>query len=357
MKDYVKSQVDLIVADGFEELGYKNKKIFLASLNKNAPDRKKYAAFLIKNLGEGVYNKLRGKICDQTYRDKVLASLDKKGIVCITVKDDDYPEDLKQTPVPPLVLYCRGNLDLLKEDKFAIVGSRHTSAPIMELGKQFSRDIAKHFVVVTGIADGADTAAAQGAVDSGKLICVLPNGLDHYYPASNAFLIEKAAKQGLVMSEYRPEAVAQKYFFSMRNRIIAGLSKGTLVISAPEKSGALITANYAIEYGRDVFAFPYSIGVSSGVGCNNLIKSGANLTQSVFDIFDFYGIKREEVKENLTPDEEQLITLLRQEGELHLERIAAALKKRAYEVLPICSSLEIKGLATKSGGNKYTAIK
>jgi DNA processing protein len=357
MKEYVKSQVDLIVADGFEELSYKNKKIFLASLNKNAPDRKKYAAFLIKNLGEGVYNKLREKICDQTYRAKVLEKLDALGVTCITFKDDMYPESLKQTPVPPLVLYCKGNTQLLKDEKFAVVGSRRTSPQMMEFGKQTSRTLAKSFTIVTGVADGADAAIMQGALESGKIICVLPNGIDRYYPAGNAALIEKVAKNGLLLSEYRPEIYAHKYFFSMSNRIVAGLAKGVLLISAHEMSGVLTVPQYATEYGRDVFAFPYSIGVSSGEGCNALIKNGATLTVKAEDILSFYGkdVKSDSVA--LTPDEDKLITLLRDEGEVHLERIAAALNKRAYEVLPICSSLEIKGLAVKCGGNKYGAVK
>jgi DNA processing protein len=165
-------------------------------------------------------------------------------------------------------------------------------------------------------------------------------------------------ERGLIISEYQPQVKPLRYYFSMRNRIIAGLSKGTLVVSAAKKSGALITANYALDYGRDVFAFPYNVGVTTGEGCNALIKKGAALAEGAQDILQNYGI--EDVEEEsiiLTEEEDKLLTFLRDEGESHLEMMARAIEKKSFQILPICSSLEIKGLIVKTGGNKYTAVK
>jgi DNA processing protein len=181
--------------------------------------------------------------------------------------------------------------------------------------------------------------------------------MDYVYPASNASLIKKAEEKGLLLTELPPETAPQKYLFSMRNRLIAGLTKGVLIVSAAEKSGALITANYAVDFGREVFAFPYSIGVTSGAGCNNLIKKGATLAESAADIFEAFGLDvKEKPKVELSGDEQTLYNYLKDNGEQHLQQITTFMGKRAFEVVCICSALEIKGLVVKTGGNKYAAV-
>ncbi|MDE7076083.1 MAG: DNA-protecting protein DprA, partial [Clostridia bacterium] len=172
--NYTKSETDLIVADSIEELNYKQKKLLLASENGETDDGQKYAEALIKTLDGGVYNKVREKFRDQNYRGKVLAALDKKGVQCVTVKSADYPGLLKQIPVPPLVLYLKGNRALLATRKFAVVGSRRTTAQMTEVCKSICAELSKKLTVVTGVADGADGAAAKGALKSGNIICVLP---------------------------------------------------------------------------------------------------------------------------------------------------------------------------------------
>jgi DNA processing protein len=349
---------DIIIADSFEELSYKQKKLFLAANNNFNKDRKKYADILIKSLDDGVYNKLRGKFCDQTYRAKILKNLADSGVTPITIKDENYPEYLKNTPVPPLVLYCKGNIKLLNGNNFAVVGSRKTTQASQTLCRQTSATLSNYFNIVTGIAEGADSSAIEGALKSGNIVCVLPNGFDHLYPAGNASLLQRVEQKGLIITEYTAKVPPMRFNFSMRNRIIAGLCKGTLVVSAAQKSGALITANYALEYGRDVFAFPYSVGITSGEGCNALIKKGASLSEGAQDILDAYGIEQKaEEQIELSPDEQKLLSLLHDEGECHLEKIARVLEKKSYQILPVCSSLEIKGLIVKTGGNKYTAVK
>jgi len=347
---------DLIIADSIKELNYKQKKLLLASLSKNNDGREKYADALIKYCGEGVYNKVTERFADENYRKKIFENLDKRRIMCVTYKSTLYPEELKEIPAPPLVLYTRGNAELLKDVKFGVVGSRKTTPAAFEECKKICANLAEKVTVVTGIADGADRAAALGTLASGKVICVMPCG--HDGNGAHSAIVKQVEKVGLTVSEFTPQTSAQRFTFLLRNRIIAGLSKGVLVVSAAEKSGALNTASYAADYSRDVFAFPYSLGIPSGEGCNKLIKGGAYLCDRAEDILGALGFNCGERKESveLDGDEKAVMDLLREEGELHAEKIAAAIGKKPFEVGAICASLEIKGLLVKSGGNKYTAI-
>lgn len=355
---YSRQDTDVIVLDSFEELTYKNKYSLLSGLESSFPNFDKNAQHLIKSLSEGVYNKVRDKFSDGDYRRKVISSLAEKEIVCITYFSDDYPEDLKQIPNPPLVLYCKGNISLLKTRKFAIVGSRRTQINIVKECSKIASEVADRFTVVTGMADGADSAAIEGAIKSGKIISVLAYGFDHAYPAVNERLIQKVAKVGLLLSEYPPEIPPRNYQFPVRNRIIAGLSDAVLVVSAGKKSGALITAEYAEEFGKQVMAFPYGIGVTYGEGCNLLIKKGANLVENTIDIFGAFGLeyKQPEKQFNLTQDEETALAVIREKGEAFAPAIAEKLNKQPYQIIPVLSSLEIKGLIIRLGGNRYAAL-
>ena len=352
---YTEEEINLIVADSFSELHYKYKKCFLAA-QRDDEESQKYADALIKSLGVGVYNKLKEKFYDGEYRKNLLSLLDKKRVECVTFKSTDYPDSLKHIPVPPLVLYIRGNRELLGQRKFCIVGSRKSTAQALEVCKNISEKLSEHFVITTGVADGADSAAACGALPSGKVICVLPFG----HGRANGVL-KKVEDNGLSVSEFPPDTPALRYMFTARNRILAGLSDGVLVVSARQKGGALSTAGYAVDYGKDVFAFPYGIGVVSGIGCNKLIKSGAYLCDCIEDIYSVMGIESK-VKDGgesdlpLDDDEKAVLSLLKEHGEMHAEKLAAATGKRAYELSAICSSLEIKGLLVRTGGNKFAAL-
>jgi DNA processing protein len=358
MSGYLQPEEDIIIADSFAELSYKQKKLFLASVGEKNRDRQKYAQILIKTTGSGVYNKLRENFCDQTYRATVLKKLSDRKLKCVTIKSGDYPENLRQTPVPPLVLYCKGDIKLLYEECFSVVGSRHTLAPTLALGRQTAKKLAEHFVIVTGVADGADSAAMEGGLEGGRVICVLPYGIDYIHTATNYDLVAKVLPRGLIVSEYTPEVPPLKFNFSLRNRIIAGLSKGTLVLSAAKKSGALITANYALEYNRDIFAFPYSIGIISGEGCNALIARGAQLVTCAEDIYSAYGVEYTAKNvDNLSDEEKLILNIIKQDGETHLEKIAVALNKKTFQIVQLCSALEIKGFIVRAGGNKYAAVK
>lgn len=355
--NYSQEEINIIAADSFTELNYTQKKLLVCACNPNSPERQKYEEKLIKTLGEGVYNKLRVCYADPDFRKKLLEKLERKGVTCVTLKSDSYPELLSNVPVPPLVLYCKGNIRLLKEQCFAVVGSRRTLAQSLIACRGVAEELSSKLCVVTGVAEGADRAAIEGALKSGNIICVLPNGHDYYYPVGNTDLIKSVENSGLVISEFPPEVAPQKYFFTVRNRIIAGLSRGVLVVSAPKRSGALITASYAADYGREVFAFPYSLGVTSGEGCNKLIKNGASLCQNVLDIFSCLGLEYNSAVVELTEDESAVLAYLKENGTSHVQNIATSLGKKPFQVSAVCASLEIKGLAAATGGNRFAPVK
>lgn len=357
--NYTKSEIDLIIADSISLLYYQYKKLLLASINPTVKDRQKYETELIKSIGEGVYNKVKTLFSDEKYREEVLADLKRRGIECSTFKSSDYPEQLKHTDCPPLVLYLRGRRELLSTRMFAVVGSRRTPANILEETKRLCAKLSNFVTVVTGVADGGDSAAITGALSTGNVICVLPGGHDANC-CNNVNLYKKVGREGLTLTEFAPTVPVQRHTFRMRNRIIAGLSEGVLVVSAGEKSGTMSTANFATAYNKDVFAFPYNVGASAGKGCNKLIKEGASLCDCIDDILSVLGIdnktKTAEVFEETDGDEAAVLNLLKTEGEMHAEKIAAELKMKLTDVVTACSMLEIKGLITRTVGNSYAII-
>lgn len=198
----------------------------------------------------------------------------------------EYPPLLREISSPPLILFCKGNASLLAHRQLAMVGSRRVS----HYGKELAFDLAGQlvhsgFVVTSGLALGIDGESHKGALAAGgKTIAVLGTGVDSIYPKRHCKLAEEVVAQGCLVSEFLPDTPARAENFPRRNRIIAGLAEGTLVVEAAIKSGSLITAKYALEQNRDVFAVPGSIHSDYARGCHHLIKQGAVLTESVDDI-------------------------------------------------------------------------
>ena len=293
----------------------------------------------------------------QAEADKLFSVLDKKEYFAVTVISADYPEELKQIDEPPLALFCAGNRELLHRRKFCIVGSRMTPSWAEALTKRISGELSEYFVIVTGLAEGGDLAAVTGAQGSGNLISVLPCGLNECYPAAHHSYKKTIQERGLLLSEYPLDEKVHTYSFHARNRILAGLSEGVLVVSAGSRSGTSITAGKALDYGRDVFAFPYNAGAGQGKGCNELLKKGAQLVTDSEDILSFYGFSRAKAEmPPLTDEEERVLCVLKAEGELHTAVIAERTGMKIYEASAVLSSLEMKGLAVKAGGNRYTAV-
>lgn len=210
-------------------------------------------------------------------------------IQVITYFDKEYPPILKQIYQPPWALFVKGEISLLeKEPKLAVVGSRQpTQYGIKAIRQIFPRLVEKEVVIVSGLARGIDTCSHECAMNlAGKTIAVIAGGLYHIYPKENINLALKMMKDQLILSEYPPDTRPERWHFPMRNRIISGLSSGTLIIEAKQKSGSLITANYAVNEGREVFALPGNIFSPFSAGTNELIQQGAKLITRAEDILE-----------------------------------------------------------------------
>lgn len=214
-----------------------------------------------------------------------------KKISVLTIRDAAYPSRLRNIHNPPLILYYKGVLpDFEGQPVIGVVGTRKASAYGLNNARQMAAQIAASGgLVVSGGASGIDTMALQGALDAGKpVVAVLGNGVDVVYPRSNRALFARIEENGCLMAEYLPGTGPKPWQFPERNRIISGLSNGVLVVEAPEKSGALITARDAFEQGREVFAVPGNIGVASGTGSNKLLQDFATAVLSGWDVLKDY---------------------------------------------------------------------
>jgi DNA processing protein len=211
------------------------------------------------------------------------------GIRCITIFEPDYPPILREIYQPPWVLYAKGDISTLQMDpKLAVVGSRQvTGYGRSAIRKIFPGLMERGVLIVSGLAAGVDAEAHETAISlGGRTIGVIAGGLNHIYPRANKQLAGRMMKDQLVISEYPPDTRPERWQFPMRNRIISGLSQGTLIIEAKSKSGSLITANYAVNEGREVFALPGSIFSPTSAGTNELIQQGAKLITSADDILE-----------------------------------------------------------------------
>lgn len=209
----------------------------------------------------------------------------------ITIYDARYPELLKQISDPPSILFVEGDADLLSHWQLAVVGSRNPSASGRDTAYEFSRYLAQGDVVITsGLAAGIDAAAHQGALSAGgKTLAVIGTGLDVVYPAKHKTLAHDIVEQGAIVSEFPLGTTPRAENFPRRNRLISGLSLGTLVVEAALQSGSLITARMALEQGREVFAIPGSIHNPLVRGCHKLIREGAKLVETATDIIEELG--------------------------------------------------------------------
>lgn len=287
-----------------------------------------------------------------------LDRMENYGVKAITCCSKAYPELLREIETYPLVLYAKGNTELLKKECFSIVGSRKSIPLSIELAKKYAIAAADcDFTLVTGIAEGVDAAVLETAINNRVgAISVMASGLDCVYPASHKNLADEVSKNGLIISEYPMGVNAQRYYFPIRNRIIAGLSRGVLIVSGGERSGTIHTGRYAMEYGRDLFAIPYSVGVATGVAPNRFIKSNAAfLTDDPSDIYDFYNVEKPDNDIELTDEEKSVLSALGG-GKAHVESIAAKLNKNVWEITPVLSVLEIRGAIVKSGANEYSPV-
>ena len=285
----------------------------------------------------------------------------------IDINSTDFPDSLRYIPNPPKKLYCMGDISLLKTKCFAIVGSRHCTDYGKKVTLEFSEKLTKAgLTIVSGMAIGTDTYAHIGCLNSGgKTIAVLGDGFDHIFPACNKKLFEQIINNcGLIVSEYPPDTKWKSEYFLARNRIVSGLSIGTLVIEAAYRSGTSVTARLTKEQGKKLFCIPSNIYSSHGVGTNNFIREGAILTTCASDIFCEYDflekfidnskeIPSERVTNVFVPDEYKPIYDLISKEPLSVDFISKKLNLNIYEVNSVLLMMELNGYVKKLPGNLY----
>jgi len=292
---------------------------------------------------------------------KYAERLHKEKVKVLLIDDDEYPKLLREIYDAPPVLYVKGNITESDDMSIAIVGSRNATSYGKLMSEKFSYELSKHgFTIISGMARGIDSQAHKGAIKAGgRTIAVLGCGVNIAYPEENKKLMEEIISKGAVVSEYPLDYLPVAGNFPARNRIISGLSLGVLVVEAGVKSGSLITAKFALEQGRDVFAVPGIITSAYSQGTNGLIKQGAKLVASVSDILDEYNF-REDIKTrinerfvNTLSSEERKLYAIISECPRDIEEIVEITKFPISKVNYLLSSLTIKGLIVRLPGNKY----
>ena len=238
---------------------------------------------------------LMGKIEEVTENiiEKLSNYLINNRIGYITINSKDYPKNLLDINDPPYCLFYKGNIDLLKGNLVAVIGARRCSSYGAEVAKRISKEISENNItVVSGLAAGIDSISQKNAIDyKGKTIGILGCGIDVIYPKSNKNLyLEIINKGGLIISEYLPKTPPLAFNFPRRNRIISGISEKLIVVEASDKSGSLITVNFALESGKDVMAIPGPVINANSSGCNKLIRDGAKPFTEIEDLYDFLNI-------------------------------------------------------------------
>ena len=324
--------------------------------------------------------------------DRVLADCQRLDLRLLTIQDAEYPGRLKNIYDPPCLLYVKGRLPAFDEEvAVAVVGTRDATPYGISSAEKLGYGLTKGgAVVVSGLAKGIDAAATRGALRAGGVtVGVVGNGLDVHYPYESRYLYEDVAAAGVLLSEYAPGTEPAKNHFPARNRILSGLSLATLVVEAPERSGALITADTAVEQGRDVFAVPGPIDAPNSVGCNRLIREGAVLTADAWDLLQEYEarfpdkLRREEARKepekvgyearqkeeprpvppslrlsdpavSLTDDQIALLRALSDEEPIQVDDLIEQTGIPTRRVLSALTLLEIEQYVQQHSGKHYT---
>lgn len=339
---------------------------------------------------------------DLSAADRILADCQRLGQRILTIQDAGYPQRLRNIFDPPLVLYVKGRMPVIDEEAaVAVVGTRDCTPYGTASAERLSQELAAcGAVVVTGLARGVDSAAARGALRAGgTVVGVTGSGLDVVYPPENGDLYADVAAAGALLSEYPPGSPPDKHHFPARNRIMSGLSVASLVVEAPDRSGALITARLALEQGREVYAVPGPISAPASTGCNRLIRDGAGLAAEGWDILrDFQERFPEKLRpagelpawtplparrraapeprrrpeaapapeegpslrtvspEDLTDDQAALLGVLAAEEPAQVDGLIQATGIPARRVSSALTMLEIDGMVRQHSGKRYTRL-
>jgi DNA processing protein len=314
----------------------------------------------VADIGRKVASAITGE-ADPVNAGRIADKIAELGWQVLLADTPGYPRALREIADPPPILFAQGQPLSDDERLLAIVGTRHAS----ETGRRFTTYLAQKLAadgigVVSGMAEGIDTAAHSGALEGGgKTIAVWGTSLDIVYPATNKGLAERIRSQGTVLSEYLPGTGPDKSTFPDRNRIISGLSVGVIVVEAGRKSGALITADLAIQQGRDLFAVPGPPGVERCIGTNELLKRGARVVTTVDDIYEELprlkgqvSAQRFQAVENLTDTELKMIRLLA-DGPKQIDQMAREVSLPVSQLLEFMLALEMKGMVQELAGKRF----
>lgn len=286
-----------------------------------------------------------------------------RGIQVLPISSGLYPEWLRNIDDPPIIIFTVGNIALLSaEYSVAIVGARKASNRSMTMAYSIARELSMiGVVVVSGLASGIDCYAHRGALEGqGSTVAVLGNGIDVMYPKSNTNLYWSIRNKGLLLSEFPLGTLPLKYNFPKRNRIISGITLGTLVVEASAKSGALITAGYALDQGREVMALPGSAGSEHFSGNNALIKEGAHLVENAGDVAGILGIdyKERELRNKTLHFSTLECNILKVIGDdmVSIEEIERALNDPVSKIASSLTMLELKGALVEHPGKIYSRV-
>ncbi|MFH1414082.1 MAG: DNA-processing protein DprA [Candidatus Omnitrophota bacterium] len=313
---------------------------------------------------EGIASKIKALKKEELDRELKLAK--EKDLKIITSEDKDYPENLKNIPDPPVVLYLKGKLHEEDNLSIGIVGSRRASLYGLKCSQSFAVELAGYgFTITSGMARGVDTYAHKGALKvGGRTIAVMGSGFNRIYPPENKDLADQIAGNGAVISEFPMNMEPLRQNFPRRNRIISGLSLGVLVVEAARNSGALITADCALEQGREVFALPGKVDSNNSFGTNSLIQQGAKLVFSANDIreeFDRSLIKRQKIINRIKnidfkdQDERRLHGLI-SSGAFAIDELVEQTNIEVERLSVILLRLELKRLIKVLPGRQFTGI-
>ena len=308
-------------------------------------------------LAGDTYSSKMQKCANMQYLERYREDLFNKSIQLISFEDKEYSDRLKDVSDSPFFLFCKGDVSLLKSRGVAIVGTRSPSNYGKIITEKFARELAQAgLTIISGLAYGIDSFSHRQALDvNGKTIAVLGGGFDKIYPSEHTDLANTIAEKGLLLSEYPPSITPTKFSFPQRNRIVAGLSVGILITEAGEKSGTMITKDFAIDNGINVYAVPGNITSVKSEGTNKLIANSQGIcVLSTKDILDNLGIdKKSDDKIIQLNVEEQFVVDALMNGEQDADTLCEKTQLNINKLNSLLVSLEIRGIIRKMSGGRY----
>ena len=315
------------------------------------------ADFIKAVVGDAIYSKME-YARNEDYIDRMIESYQNDGIGFVSRYNEKYSNLLRQIENPPLILYYKGDISLLNTFCIGMVGTRHCTHYGADCARKFSKELAENgMTIVSGLATGIDTYSHEGALVGGKTITVFAGGVDIVYPSANDFLAKQIEKEGLIVSEFKPHTTTKSYNFPLRNRIIAGLCRGILIVEASNKSGTMHTKEYALSENRDVFCIPGNITSPASQGTNRLIRNQeAICVTDPIDILNHYYItpkvRMEEAKKQFDGLMGQIYEIL--DVDINdFETLKTKTQADTKTLNQTLTKMEIKGIINKLAGNKY----